>query len=1078
MDFIYFLKRFSLFLLVSSCLVIAQEDEIQEEITVVGSQIKGASITGALPVTVYSIDDIEALGIDSGDELLENITEQGQNEFAESSETGGINSSRGDMGAYNLRNISAGNTLVLLNGRRLVTSPGFQTELIGGGFTPVSTVNSNLIPTSGLDRVEVLRDGASAIYGADAVAGVVNNVINRDFEGMVVKTRAKTFSEFNSHDRAVNLQFGTKFNNGDSHITLSYDFVRKGHAEANEHPVMSQGNLSVFLPGGVNSEYESFFDNTSSQAYLGQFDMRNASSRVDGDGARNYVDPSGEFQVLPIADPRCAASEGNITAIYDTGFGTCIVSDSGTNALTPWNKNAYAWVRGKTDRHNLLINLTTDLDNGMTLYNEIAYYDSNYFSHRDLSTQYPRKLAISAASFYNPLRSGDCLPGEAIGGGCTDPLDLSNPFDPDAELMIDNFRFGDLPRTVDVEKETWRFLQGLNGTLGDWDFDGAIVWSKATSDDLGGNRIDFLLMQQALFDTTAAGYNFLCDWVNDDCSTNIEQTLVSVTKSQESELKMFDLKFSKDDLFETNAGSAGFLIGVEYREETYVDDRDPRLDGTINFHHLSQTTSTTSSCRLGDPVTGALPAGYDGSAASTGLAASCHPSNYTYPYIGAIMGGTATADSEGSRYTSSLFAELGVPLADTIDMQVAARYESTSDFGNEMVGKFAIGWQASDSVLLRASASTTFKAPNLVAMNQPFIVRFNSGQQDYAKAIIDTDDDYVNDWIYRRAEGNPNLKAETSDNFSIGAVFEPVSDLVITLDAFKIDKKDTVGVFGTSNETALDLLNRWNARTGAPDADAATAVARCLAQTGGSGYAPNYAFNSNVVRSTIEDDDYDDMDADAQALGLCPVGNHDYVLSNMENLADRTVEGFDVAVYYDWDTNYGSFALRYKGAFTTKLEQDAAAGSKAEALINAIEAGTLADAITQIGAAGTVGAVVAQGYGALEGTDSYFEDKHSARFSWRLNAWSASLTARRVGDYVQSAVVNNSGVPWTVDAMTTYNMSLAYRFDIDNTNMKITFGSNNLTNEDAPLAADTFGFDPDVHNGYGRTFYLDLRASF
>ena len=201
-----FVKGFAFSLLISSSLMFAQnEGSTQEEVTVVGSQIKGASITGALPVTVYSIDDIEALGIDSGDELLENITEQGQNEFAETSETGGINSSRGDMGAYNLRNISAGNTLVLLNGRRLVTSPGFQTELIGGGFTPVSTVNSNLIPTNGLDRVEVLRDGASAIYGADAVAGVVNNVTDTEFEGMIVKTRAKTFSEFNAHDRAVSL---------------------------------------------------------------------------------------------------------------------------------------------------------------------------------------------------------------------------------------------------------------------------------------------------------------------------------------------------------------------------------------------------------------------------------------------------------------------------------------------------------------------------------------------------------------------------------------------------------------------------------------------------------------------------------------------------------------------------------------------------------------------------------------------------------------------------------------------------------------------------------------------------------
>ena len=176
----------------------------------------------------------------------------------------------------------------------------------------------------------------------------------------------------------------------------------------------------------------------------------------------------------------------------------------------------------------------------MTLYNEIAYYDSNYFSHRDMSTQYPRKLAISAASFYNPLRASPSL---------------SAAFDPDAELMIDNLRFGDLPRTVDVEKETWRFLQGLSGTVGDWDFDGAVI-SEASEDLVVINR--FLLMQQALFDTASAGYNFLCDWVNDDCSTNIEQTLVNVLKVQESELKMFDLKFTKDDLFETNAGPVGF----------------------------------------------------------------------------------------------------------------------------------------------------------------------------------------------------------------------------------------------------------------------------------------------------------------------------------------------------------------------------------------------------------------------------------------------------------------------------------------------------------------------------------------
>jgi hypothetical protein len=76
-------------------------------------------------------------------------------------------------------------------------------------------------------------------------------------------------------------------------------------------------------------------------------------------------------------------------------------------------------------------------------------------------------------------------------------------------LHIDNFRYGPLPKTVSVEKSTYRFLQGVSGSYNDWDYDGALVISQARSLDTSGNRIDFDLMQQALFDTTSAGYNIL-----------------------------------------------------------------------------------------------------------------------------------------------------------------------------------------------------------------------------------------------------------------------------------------------------------------------------------------------------------------------------------------------------------------------------------------------------------------------------------------------------------------------------------------------------------------------------------------
>jgi outer membrane receptor for ferrienterochelin and colicin len=134
-----FIKSLMVMAFVLPLIIIAQEDSASasdvEEVVVVGSQIKGAKITGSLPVTVLSVEDIEATGAVDGDELMENIVEQGMNFFNEQEQTsGGVNAARGDVGAYNLRSMGVGNTLTLLNGRRLVLNAGYQTESIGGDF--------------------------------------------------------------------------------------------------------------------------------------------------------------------------------------------------------------------------------------------------------------------------------------------------------------------------------------------------------------------------------------------------------------------------------------------------------------------------------------------------------------------------------------------------------------------------------------------------------------------------------------------------------------------------------------------------------------------------------------------------------------------------------------------------------------------------------------------------------------------------------------------------------------------------------------------------------------------------------
>ena len=145
-------------------------------VVVTGSQIRGAGVNDALAVSVIDAEAISDFGFESGDELLDAIPEQGQNFFNEAENiSGGVNSARGDIGAFNLRNMGTGNTLVLLNGRRAGPAG------VRGG---VSAFDLNVLPLAAIERVEILKDGASSIYGSDAVAGVVNFILDTDFEGI------------------------------------------------------------------------------------------------------------------------------------------------------------------------------------------------------------------------------------------------------------------------------------------------------------------------------------------------------------------------------------------------------------------------------------------------------------------------------------------------------------------------------------------------------------------------------------------------------------------------------------------------------------------------------------------------------------------------------------------------------------------------------------------------------------------------------------------------------------------------------------------------------------------------------
>ena len=954
-----------------------------EEIVVTGSHIRGANITGALPVSVISSEEIEAMGVDSGDELLQFIPEQGQNFFNEAENiSGGVNSARGDIGAFNLRSLGTGNTLVLLNGRRMVNAASYQTEEVGGSFVPVNTVNSTTLPIFGVDRVEVLKDGASALYGADAVAGVVNHVLRTDLDGYRVYARYGWYDHVSRKTQRLTLEWGEFFNRGKTHIGLTADYYLRDRVRADEDERWADGDFRRRIPADSPWAGDLRFRNNSANSNYGQFDVRTSASRV---GLRNTLtDSAGEFETFPSGHEDCD---------WDLGYGTCGAIDG--NGTYRYNLNETRDLSSDLKRGNLFVFLNHEFNNGMESFSELHYYMSDTHMFRHASAPFSSvKLRVGPENYYNPF------------GPCGSPNRLPDSVIPRVpceglELEIDNYRFAEVPRIVENDGSVIRVLQGLRGQSGRWDWEGAVLWSRAEREDITRNRVSNLLMAEALFDPTPAAYNPFSGGIN----SNIERALVDVYRNNEMTLLLSDVQVSTGELFRLPWGPAGGVAGLEFRRETFEDDRDPRLDGTIVFTD------------------------YQGD---------------TYPYVSDVVNSSPTPDGSGDRNVTSLFTELQLPLMNNIDVQLAARYEDFSDVGSTVVGKIAAGWLIAPAVMLRGSWSEAFRAPNLVTINEEIVARSNT-RNDYACIFAatyggDPEQDTLDcrNSTQRVAQGSKLLEPERSDNYSFGIAVQPTDTLTITLDWWSIEKEDSIGLLGEENHTVLDLLMRLTSGPG-----------NCGSE-----------FNPAVVRET---EVADDEAAIYQAAGICPAGLIRYIDDSYVNLDKRTLKGWDASLRYAFETPIGDFSVTYLGSFLTKFEQ--VPGGRAAELVAAKQEGVIPESIP-------VG-----GFDDLLRKDGNQKQRHTLFLSWRRDPLAVRLSARKIGNFYQNSLTLDDGQLYWIPAVTRWNATIDYRWEMAERNWRLRFGVNNVFDKRAPLADRFFGYFADAHQDLGRNYYLQLRVS-
>lgn len=407
------------------------------------------------------------------------------------------------------------------------------------------------------------------------------------------------------------------------------------------------------------------------------------------------------------------------------------------------------------------------------------------------------------------------------------------------------------------------------------------------------------------------------------------------------------------------AGPLGLAAGLEYREESFKDDRDPRLDGTVAFTDFQ-----------GD----------------------------TFPFVSDVVNSSPTPDNKGSRDVVSLFAELQIPVLPNLDAQAAIRYESFSDVGDTTVGKFAAGWRLHEAILVRGSWSEAFRAPNLVTVNEDIVARQNT-RNDYACIYAadfggDPGQDVIDcrNSIQRVAQGSEDLKAERSSNFSVGVVLEPFDALTVTFDYWSIEKEDTIGLFGEENHTTLDLLQRLRH---------------------GAGNCGALAANPAVIR---DNEVNPEVAAIYTAAGICPAGDIIRVSDRYANLDTRTLKGFDIGVLYQVESAWGNFRLRYNASLLDTFEQEA--GGNSAVLVSAQETGELPASIP------------VTGFADLVQRNGNQKQKHNLTLAWRKGAFGAGLSGVKIGKIYQDSLTLNDGRRWWLDAMTTWNATFDYHWDM------------------------------------------------
>lgn len=977
-------------------------------IVVTGSQIQGAQINDVLPVTVVDEVDIQNIAATSGDELFRAIPQAGAVAFNEQNDVTS-NNARGDAASINLRDLGTGNTLLLINGRRMVLNPGFQTELL----VPVVSPDTNEIAPGSVRRIEVLRDGASAIYGADAVAGVVNTVLRGNRKGGFIEGEWRGSDGTSLYSTQINGGYGFDFAGGRANLTVYGGYFHENGLPSSARRFSADDDKRPLVVG-TDFEGDTQFNNRNTFGPFGQFDIQitnNNQTPIRDD----------DFYLQPSTFPGCRLQLGN---------GLCARNGETPTTDVRYNRAFGTTLISEKTRYNAAALLSYEFSNSVEGYFEGTYYrseSSRKITPAAILSAVP--VGISRNAYWNPfgpVTFPDGTPNPNRLPGTTIPTS-------GADLIMERYRFVDAGnRTVDVDKDAYRLVAGLRGNFGSWDFDTGFVYSEAKTTDLEGNRVSLTLLQEAINKSTPDAYNpfnggcVIGDPGQGDCTPNPDSAIdpfrIDVYRKGGTSLALADFKISRDDLLSLPGGDLGIAAGIEWRRETFYDDRDPRLDGTITWT---------------DSVTGV----FDGSD---------------------VAGTSPSPDTSGSRQVYSAFIEtfvplvsedMDIPLISALNLQLAGRMEHFKDIKETaIVPRAAASWTVVPGLTFRGAWSQGFRAPNLVQVNDEGTTRSNvrddlvTCQAQVEKGIIADLGACAGAGTISFRSGTDQLKPEDSTSINLGIVLEPkfIPGLTLTADYWRVKQTGLVGTFGDDNAIALDLLRRLSG-----------------------------SINPNVVRA--------DPTAEEIALftgtSLAPAGEILFVNDPYLNLDSRVSKGWDFGLFYNVpDFGMGKFRLRFNAARLESFVQSI--GPISDELLQGVADGTLPDEVS-VGSLGELLELDGRPKWRFSGSVNWSSGPVDVSLfaSYVGEVWNTSVSRDAA---VRIDTDDPNGNFYRVDDILTFNTSISYTIENDTPldGTRLRFGINNLFDKDPPLADETYGYLSSLHSPRGRVFRVELRKNF